>query len=159
MHQFQARLERRLNVPPQVDHRVKLKHASAVDGLQIVVIQKVINHVLAKTGTDKAGQANDQMVREVTFHKFLKQAAMQAVGVQAFLVNRGVFIHTNRAFEDIDGADQNEGFAGHRLQVRHQAFNVSAVGAGVAVGNPFLSWGSGAENCIAEMAIDILDVC
>jgi len=158
VHEFHARLQRFLNVPPQIDHWVKLEHASTVDGVQIVVIQKVINHVLAQTGADQAGQANDQVIFEMALDKFFQQAAMQAVGMQTVLVNRGVFIHANGAFEDIDGADQDKGVAGDGFEVCNEAVDVLTIGNRVTIGYPFLG-GSGGTNYRVEIPVfNVLNV-
>jgi len=82
--------------------------------------------------------------------KFFQQAAMQAVGMQTVLVNRGVFIHANGAFEDIDGADQHEGVAGDGFEVRDQAVYVLSIGHWVTIGYPFLSR-SGGTNCNVKL--------
>jgi hypothetical protein len=78
--------------------------------------------------------ANDQVVFEVALNKFFKQAAMQAIGMQTILGNRGVFIHADGVFEDIDGADQHEGVASNGFEVRNQAVDVLAVSRGVTIG-------------------------
>jgi hypothetical protein len=78
--------------------------------------------------------------------------------VQSVFVNRGVFINTDGAFEDIDGADQNESVAGHGFEVSDQAVDVLEINHGVAIGNPFLGGRGSARYRIESPLFYILDV-
>ncbi|MNG26878.1 hypothetical protein D3C84_1119230 [compost metagenome] len=49
MNQFQTGIQGRFNVKPEVDHRIELEHSPAINHLNIVVIEKIENDVLAQS--------------------------------------------------------------------------------------------------------------
>ena len=74
MQQIQTGIECGLNVVPEIYHRVELKNASAIDRVEIVVIQEVENDVLAQAGTNQSGEPNDQIIAKMAFDKLFQSA-------------------------------------------------------------------------------------
>ena len=72
VHQLQTGVECGLNVVPKVYHWVELENTSAINRVEIVVIQEVENDVLAQTRTNQPGEANDQMVAKMAFDKLFQ---------------------------------------------------------------------------------------
>ena len=79
--------------------------------------------------------------------------------MQAFLVNGGVFINTNGAFENIDRANQDERFTGDRFQVRDQVLDVLSISERFAIGYPFLGRRGRTHNSVKSMRLNIMNIC
>src|SRR5690606_37897267 len=78
--QVQIFIECSGNVVPKVHHGVELENATAVDGVQIVVVQQIENHVLAQAWAHEAGQPHNKGAAKARLHEGFKHTAMQAVG-------------------------------------------------------------------------------
>ena len=155
MSQAQAGIQCKLNVAPKIDHWIELENASAFDCMQIVVVQKIEDDVFAKSGTDKARQANNQMIGKMAFNKFFQESSVQPISMQSGLIHRRFFIHSNGVLEDIHRADQDERLALDGFQMADQPFDFFAICLGFAVGDPLLSRGSSTNYGVKRSAFNL----
>ncbi len=141
-------VQRDLEVVPEVDHGIKLKRTATVDGIEVVVVKEVEDHVFSQTGPDQSRQAHDQMIREVLLDELFQHPAMQSVRVQPGLVDLGVFVDADGIGKNVDGTDQDEPIATDASQPGDQSFDCCAITRRIPIRDPLLGRGTGTCNQI-----------